>query len=120
MSAIIWPPSLPQAPLISGYDETLPDTLLRTQMDAGAAKVRRRFTAAVSPMTCVFNMTEAQTEILDAFYNETIQGGALRFDMTHPRTATVREFRIVEPPKPKPHQAGGDCWVVTIKMEAMP
>ncbi len=41
-----WPATLP-APALSSLRETPPDNLIRTQMDKGPAKVRRRTTANV-------------------------------------------------------------------------
>lgn len=35
----VWPVTLPQDVLIDGYDEKVPEMTLRTQMDAGPAKV---------------------------------------------------------------------------------
>ncbi len=50
MSNPVWPPSLPQRPLAQGFSEQAPDTLIRTQMEAGPPKVRRRFTAGIRTM----------------------------------------------------------------------
>ena len=45
MADIDWPATLPQEILAEGYEEGLPDVLVRTKMDAGPDKVRRRATA---------------------------------------------------------------------------
>ena len=40
-----WPSSLPDHVLQQGHNESLANVTSRSQMDAGPAKVRRRFTA---------------------------------------------------------------------------
>lgn len=120
MSDFVWPPGLPQLALIDGYDETLADTLIHTQMEAGVDKVRRRFSAAAAPITLAFTMSADQTVIMETFYYDTLQGGALRFDYTHPRTGATRAWRFKEPPNMKPRREGGDGWTATIKLELMP
>jgi hypothetical protein len=100
MPNAVWPSSLPQFVEIDGYDETLPDALLRTRMDAGPAKQRRRFTAAPRSLAAVTDlMTAAQGATFEAFFETTLQMGALPFDWAHPRTQATKTFRFREPPK---------------------
>ena len=44
MTNLVWPAGLPQRPSVGGYQERFTETALRTPMEAGAAKLRRRFT----------------------------------------------------------------------------
>lgn len=104
--AAVWPPSLPQVPLAAAFDEQLPDVVLRTEMDAGPAKTRRRFAVGVGTLAVTMFLDEAQQVTFDAFYGTTVEGGALRFEFTHPRTGATREMRTVNPvalPKHKPN-----------------
>jgi hypothetical protein len=80
MSNAQWPASLPQSYLLIGQTEQAPNLMLRTQMDAGPAKTRKRFTAGVRMLRVRWLMTRAQKDTFDAFYRETLGGGALRFD----------------------------------------
>ncbi|MFN8728100.1 MAG: hypothetical protein ACK5XB_21435 [Rhodospirillales bacterium] len=91
MSNLVWPSSLPQRPTVGGYQERFAETVLRTAMDAGAAKLRRRFTAAPRQIELTFRMTAAQVAVLRSFYEETTGGGALPFDWVHPREGGVAE-----------------------------
>jgi hypothetical protein len=116
--SIVWPALLPQSPLVSGYNEKLPNTIIRTQMDNGVAKTRRRFTATVRPMSISFTMTPSQVALLDTFYNDTTKGGSLRFEWTHPRTGVTKEFRFVNPPEI--NGARGNNYSVSISLEQMP
>jgi hypothetical protein len=90
-----WPSSLPDAPLQQGYQEQVPNTLVRTEMDKGPAKVRRRSTAGTRAFTVNLLLTEAQVVTLDSFIDQDLDGGALRFDWTHPRTGAAVQFRLV-------------------------
>jgi hypothetical protein len=79
MSTPSWPTVLPQAVLVAGYGETSPNLMLRTQMDAGPPKMRRRFTAGVRPITGTMVMRADKLAILDDFFAVTCQGGTLQF-----------------------------------------
>lgn len=116
--SIVWPGDLPARPLIAGFEETFPDIALRTQMDAGAAKVRRRYTAAVRPLTVTYILTDAQVTSLDGFYLSTAAAGALPFDWTHPRTLDVVSVRFTQPPRITARGAG--LWDVSIGLEVLP
>lgn len=112
-----WPETLPLKPLVNGYEESPPDVLLRTEMDTGEAKVRRRNTAGVRPFSAQFHMKSAQVTILDNFFTATLGHGALRFDFTHPRTGATVSIRFRSPPKYVPR--GGGIWTVACSFEAI-
>lgn len=90
-----YPASLPQQPLVDGYEEGFPNTLVRTQMDKGPDKVRRRFTAGTRTFTIQLLLDETQVQTLDDFIDIDLEGGALRFDWTHPRTGASVQFRFI-------------------------
>jgi hypothetical protein len=113
-----WPATLPQKVLQRGYEEESPNLIVRTDMDAGPAKIRRRHTAGVRPIKGKQIMTAAQVETLDEFYVDTLKGGAERFYWTSPRTGASVEFRFVE--KPKWTKAGGGKYSVDLSLEIMP
>lgn len=113
-----WPGSLPDIPLVEQFQEQPPNLLLRTEMDAGPAKVRRRATAGVRPMRGLISCTKAQVATLDTFYVTTCVGGSLAFDWTHPRTGAAVSFRFRNPPMYVPDYA--ESWRVSLDLEAMP
>lgn len=119
MSNPVWPLSLPQRPLAQGFNEQVPNTLIRTQMEAGPPKVRRRFTAGIRTMDMQLRITPAQVDALDVFYDSTLQGGALPFDWVHPRTGVAATYRFVEPPS-YATMARGRLWTATLKLEILP
>jgi len=114
-----WPASLPQEPLAQGFSEQAPNTLLRSQMEAGPPKVRRRFTAGIRNIECQVRLTPAQVDLLDTFFDATIAGGALPFDWKHPRNGTAVTFRFVEPPSYTP-VARGTLWQASLRLEILP
>ncbi len=119
MSNPVWPLSLPQRPLAQGFNERAPDTAIRTQMEAGAAKVRRRFTAGIRTMDMQLRLSADQVATLDAFHDSTLHGGSLRFDWVHPRTGVAMTYRFVEQPSYAP-VARGRLWTATLKLEVLP
>lgn len=94
-----WPETLPAFPLIAGYGESMPNTILRTQMDVGPAKTRRRSTSGVSKLNYEIRLTLDETAILEGFFLNDCAGGALSFTNTHPRTGETKTFRFLEPPQ---------------------
>ena len=118
MANPIWPASLPQDPLIDGYNEQFPDTAVRTEMDAGPAKVRNRFTAGVDDFRLPIALTRTQVQTLRDFYVTTLENGALPFDWTHPRTLVTVAFRFTERPSVQP-QSQTD-WISALALEILP
>jgi len=118
MSSIVWPSSLPQRPTVGGYQERFADTVLRTAMETGVAKTRRRFTAAPRQMEVTFRVNAAQAAMLKTFFEDTTAGGAFPFDWAHPREGTSAEFRFVEAPRVS--AVTGTLFSIAIKLEQMP
>jgi hypothetical protein len=115
-----WPSSLPQAPLEAAYNEMAPDMAVRTEMDAGPAKVRRRFTAAPRPFPGIeFSLTFAQYATFDDFYVTTLQGGALSFNWQHPITGASATFRFMPPP-PRYRLGASTEMIATVSLELLP
>lgn len=70
-----WPSTLPE-PLAPGYGLDAGEATVRTDMDGGAARVRRRCTAIPDKVSLKFLLTEAQMVIFRAFYDADMQQGA--------------------------------------------
>ena len=120
----VWPISLPRAPRLDTLAETFPSTVLRTQMDAGAAKARRRFTAGVRNFNVQFDMTRGQVGIFNDFFLNTIAGGALPYQWMNPRTGLIADYRIVGQPTAVPRSPRTndekDFWLVSFQVEELP
>jgi hypothetical protein len=114
-----WPSDLPQLPLVQGFSETAPTLAVRSPMDVGPAKVRRRATAGVTQLKCTFRLSAAQRASLLTFWQTTLAGGALSYSWTHPISGTAITCRIVEPPGLTP-VAGGVSWLAALSIEVLP
>ena len=100
MADATWPVGLPsdRGPLI-GFSEEIQDNVIRTQMDTGPGKVRRRFTYAPSHYTMRFVFNTADTATFKAFFNTTLLSGVRTFDgLNNPRTGANATWRFLEPP----------------------
>lgn len=99
MANAVWPASLPQRVLAPGYDEQPPELTVRSPMDAGSAKVRRRFTAGPRPIRASVRLSMTQRQTLDDFFLTVLLGGALPFDWSHPVTGAPATFRFRSAPR---------------------
>jgi hypothetical protein len=118
-----WPGALPSLPTYVGSSETPPDTTLRTPMDAGPAKVRRRFTSGprVLPIRLVMTATQlnaATPNGFDAFFVTDTSGGADEWTWTNPRTGGAVTMRFVGTPTYV--NLGGTAWEVSFTVEILP
>lgn len=75
-----WPSTLPP-PLASGYSLKPVDATVRTDMEAGAARVRRRTNARNDRLSVSWVMTDAQLAIFRAWFDNAAEaaGGAAWF-----------------------------------------
>lgn len=118
MAIPAWDAGLPQKLLIDGYSETMADNLLRTSMDAGPAKQRRRSAAGARPVSGTLKMTAAQMATFKTFYYTTLLSGALRFSWTDPITGGAVEMRFTAVPSWR--AISGNLYDVEIKLEILP
>lgn len=74
-----WPTTLSQDLIDAELSLAAPNTVIRTETDAGPVKVRRRFTAAPKPLSGRLVLTSAQRTLLERFFEDDLQGGAVPF-----------------------------------------
>lgn len=118
MANPVWPGSLPEYVLQSGYGEEKQDQALRQPMEGGASKTRRRFTARFDLIDIRLMMTNEQVTLFETFYEDTLKGGTLNFDWVHPRKRIAKAMQIVGKVKIAP--ADGDNFTVSFKVEIKP
>jgi hypothetical protein len=75
MSAAIWPTFLPP-PQLADYKITPKSRTVRTDMDAGTVRVRRRFTRAPTTADAVWVFDQSEFAIFEWWFDNTIDGGA--------------------------------------------
>jgi len=120
---IVWPAGLPQAPLVRSLSETFPALALRTEMETGPAKMRRRATAVPRSFDIELSLTRNQVALFDQFYTDSIKLGSIPFEWKHPRTGAVCDMRITSTPnaRPKaPRQSGTEYWSLSFGIEILP
>ena len=120
MATYTWPLALPQVPQKS-FNEELGLNIIRTPVDMGPAKMRRR-SLRPDVLNVSFLMTTDQVEILDQFINNTLMG-TIRFNFMHPRKNVEVEVRVV----PKDggtlyslQYAAPEYYTVTLQLEVLP
>ncbi|TAL39632.1 MAG: hypothetical protein EPN97_02085 [Alphaproteobacteria bacterium] len=113
-----WPLTLPASPLVDGFRETPPDTVLRSAMDQGPAKLRRRTTAGTGALSMTYLLTRVQVDTLMDFFNDTLAGGALSFDFTHPVGGAALSCRFRQMPAYAP--VNSEYFRAAIELEVMP
>lgn len=122
MAIPAWPTAnnFPQSPQ-KGFVESAGVNVIRSPMDAGPAKQRRR-SQRPSTMDLSFILTTAQTQTLESFILDTLEG-VRRFSFQHPRLYTQVEARIVPQSEGEffrlQYLAPG-YWQTSLKFEILP
>ena len=94
MASLSWPEELPATLSLEGLSAKQESNVIRTQMDAGPKKTRRRYTANTKTFTGKMLLTPQQRLILEQFYHTALADGALRFNFKNPQTLQTQEFRF--------------------------
>jgi len=107
-----WPSSLKINK--ENFRETPQNNVLRSDMDVGPAKIRKRSSLNVRSVSFSLFLTDAELETLDAFY---LANDALSFDFVHPRTDATVSARFVQPPE---YSLNETMWSVSVALEVLP
>lgn len=90
------------APQWSGWSEDRQDNVIRSQMDAGPAKTRRRFTAVPKYQTCRWVFNSEQLRIFEEWWETEIYSGAISFHWMSPVSDKLVQARFRKPYTFKP------------------
>ena len=112
-----WPATLPDFFQVGGFQEISAINTIRTKMEVGPDKVRRRTSTDVRTHVGNMWLTDAQYTILETFYVTDHLSGALSFTMddAHGNNQT---FRFVKPPSYT--TVGPNNWQVRLDLEELP
>lgn len=113
-----WPAEMPTV-RPGGYQEQPQSQILRSDMETGPPKTRRRFTAGIRPVTAQYVVDDAQLQTFEVFFENEIAAGALSFAWTHPRTENQVSAKIVPPYQVEPVN-GGLWWLLSLTIEIQP
>jgi hypothetical protein len=114
-----WPATVPHCFTFDSLVAGLPDGRLRSQTDAGPAKVRRRSSAMPRPLAGQLVMTYAQWADLETFATVTTDGGALPFTFPSPTGGTDLLVRFGES-LPTWRRYGIGKVMVDLQLEVLP
>lgn len=117
MTTPVWPATLPQKFLVRNYAEGGKDNLVRSENEIGPAKVRRRASAAVRPVSGAIIVDDTQLATLRSFIADTIGDGALAFTFPAQSEAGTWLVRFREPIEIVPI---GVQWEIAIELEILP
>lgn len=112
-----WPETLPP-PYTGSLNISPPDNVIRSGMDTGPAKVRRRTTANITPHEFVMRLSKAQAVTLYNFHKEDTFSGADEFDYYDEFLEQNIKARFVSPPKIGHLEA--DTWTAQVSLEILP
>lgn len=113
----LWPSTLPQQVLAADYVESADANTIRSDVDVGPAKLRRRYTAEVKVFQIGLVLTAAQVATLETFYDATL-GVVDPFDWTHPRTLAAASFRFRS--RPEYRALGRSLFRAAFALELLP
>ena len=114
----LWPPNISEAFTSDAFVETPQEVTIRTDMDTGPPKVRRRFINPVRTYDCNIVLRDAsEYETLRDFYYITCKGGTDTILIPHPITGDELSFRFASPPV---FSALGIAWRAAFKLELLP
>jgi hypothetical protein len=94
MANINWPELLPSTLLINGLSKQPQTSVIRTSMDAGPKKARRRYTARSVKFSGRQVFDSAELAVFEQFFHTVLADGVLRFNFTDPTTLELAEFRF--------------------------
>jgi hypothetical protein len=124
-TTVSWPDKLP-LPTFEGYGIEPQDGVLRTEMEAGPARQRRRFTQVPSRIPVRWSFTQWEFGIFESWYKWKGMEGAVWFsmDLLGGLGLVTHEARFVgngsSPYKATPTRGGpgrGARWIVTTTLE---
>ena len=93
-----WPTSLP-SPTVEGYGIQPQAAFIRTDMDQGPARQRRRFTTAPTHCPVRWLLTEAQLATLESWFDGSISAGSAWFTvkLRNGQGQQAVDARFIEP-----------------------
>lgn len=121
MGAAAWPSELPTGPevLLDGHSEVWSGHLIRTDMETGPAKLRRRTTAVTRNITCRMALDLNQVAELRRFHATTLDYGVKPFQFDLPREGGDILCRFVGDITITP-MGSGELWTASFTVEKLP
>ena len=118
--AVQWPSELQEKLNQASFGLNIGETTIRSSVEVGPAKVRRRFTKGVDQLSCSIDLEREDYETFRLFFDTSLDGGTKTFDYIDPfsLTSETEEYRFIEPPKIT--IIGGNWFRVAMTWEKLP
>jgi hypothetical protein len=117
MTLAAWPSSRLPRPLADGYSlQAMPSTV-RTDMDNGTPRMRRRFTRQLTTGTLNFNFKREQFGLFDGFWRGTLMDGTAWFNIPLRNGISDDPWTVRGISPPKSQQISVDVWHVSWEVE---
>lgn len=114
----VWPPNISQAFTSDAFTEEAQAVTIRTQMDTGPGKMRRRFVNPQKTYNCEIILRDSnEYQTLTDFYYLTCQGGTDTIILAHPITGVMTTFRFATTIA---FTAIGIAWKAAFQLESLP
>lgn len=94
MATAIWPLVLPQVPQRTNWKNKIPNNQLRSEMEDGSSKVRRKGGGKQLNVEATYVLTKAQMLALRSFVMDTLKDAVLCFDWPEPIEGKVVRAEI--------------------------
>lgn len=113
-----WPADLPQNVLAADFQEQAQPQAIRSSVDVGPAKMRRRYTAAIKVYRMAIYLTTAQKASLETFFDSSLGGGVLPFNWVDHISGDPRTYRFTAPPSYS--AAAPTVFKAALELESLP
>lgn len=117
MAIETWPPTLPKCFGIDGFSYQEVPNVIRSEVEVGAAKVRRRYTRSIVNISAGMVVDSDGVKDFQTFYDFTLHSGVNSFLYQDPVMGKDVEMRFVSPSVITPI---GDRWKVAMQIEVLP
>lgn len=85
VSLPVWPSALPRQPLLDALEESFPSLISNVTTGNKSMIVRKMASRSQTKLSVSFNFTKEQMQTFEDFFNQTLDGGSVRFTFKHPR-----------------------------------
>lgn len=112
-----WPSGLQQKINQDNFGLKKGPTTIKSDVDIGPSKVRRRFTKSVDILTASIWINSSEYTTFENFYNIDANGGATPFYFTHPITNLQITVRFMD--EPSYRRVGATTFSVSFTLEIL-
>jgi hypothetical protein len=120
MTTATWPSTIPQCPILNGFNERPQPNVASFTPEVGPPKMRRRSTAKGWLTNMTFRFTNAQMVTFLTFYETTLKDGSLPFTMNHPRTTTNYSWMFMPGDEPEIVRTAPNASTVAFRLVRLP